>query len=212
MINIDAWVMQNKTLDERICDTCALFIEDSDVSAGGECYKDVIWPMCKTDIPISKHRKSSCSEWEKYEMKIELQRFAYSPFGTFGRLTVGGFSCYTVERPWLLNAPNISCIPEGEFGLILDRYHRGGYDAYEIQYVLGRSQILIHIGNSICDVNGCIAVGIALSGWGVKDEKFMWTVSNSRDAFEAFMDAMYSHSKMPDFDGFRINIFFRAMG
>ena len=61
--------------------------------------------------------------------KVLLERFAYSPMGTFGVLTVDDFECYTVERPWLDNKPRESCIPEGVYRLELGMYNRGGYPA-----------------------------------------------------------------------------------
>ena len=48
---------------------------------------------------------------------LQLQRFAYTPFGTFGRLYMPEFQCFTIERPWLNNVPKESCIPEGEYGI-----------------------------------------------------------------------------------------------
>jgi len=117
--------------------------------------------------------------------EVILERFAYSPHGTFGRLIIPEFECFTVERPWLDNKPRESCIPEGEYPLILGRYNRGGYAAYEVKDVPNRSLIKIHIGNTIEDVIGCIAPGKSL---GYLEKK--WAVSSSRKAFTEFMHAM----------------------
>jgi hypothetical protein len=116
---------------------------------------------------------------------VILERFAYSPHGTFGRLRVGNFACYTVERPWKDNRVRESCIPEGEYALQLGRYHRGGYPAYEVLGVPGRTLIKIHIGNTIDDVVGCIAPGQRL---GYLRNK--WAVISSRATFAQFMAAM----------------------
>ena len=48
-------------------------------------------------------------------MKIELQRYAYDSRGTMGVITLEGERFYTIERPWLDNAANVSCIPEGTY-------------------------------------------------------------------------------------------------
>lgn len=48
-------------------------------------------------------------------MSVTLERFAYSPFGTFGKLIYGDKTFLTVERPWLGNKPYKSCIPEGVY-------------------------------------------------------------------------------------------------
>lgn len=116
---------------------------------------------------------------------VLLERFAYTPHGTFGKLILPNFECYTVERPWLDNTPRESCIPEGEYPLQLGRYNRGDYPAYEVLDVPNRSLIKIHIGNTIDDVIGCIAPG---QGLGFLDGK--WAVTSSRNAFTEFMAAM----------------------
>ncbi len=116
---------------------------------------------------------------------VELTRFAYTPIGTFGHLKVGDFECFTMERPWFNNIARESCIPEGEYELTLGRYNRGGYAAYEVMGVPGRSLIKIHRGNTMDDVLGCISPGTAL---GYVNDK--WAVTNSKKAFYEFMEAM----------------------
>lgn len=118
-------------------------------------------------------------------MIVELERFAYTPFGTFGRLTLPEFRCFTVERPWLDNKPRISCIPVGEYPLVLGRFHRGGYDAYELLHVPDRSLIKIHVGNTMEDVVGCIAPGKHLGFIAG-----LWAVTDSREVYHDFMRAM----------------------
>lgn len=117
--------------------------------------------------------------------RVLLERFAYSPMGTFGRLMFPEFQCYTVERPWLDNKVRESCIPEGEYKLLLGRYNNGGYDAYEIMDVPDRTLIKIHIGNTIDDVIGCVAPGKTL---GTVNGK--WGVKSSRLTFQEFMRGM----------------------
>lgn len=118
-------------------------------------------------------------------MKIQLERFAYSPFGTFGILSLPEFQCYTVERPWLDNQENVSCIPEGEYKMVPTRFERGGYDTYQIAPVEGRTDIKVHIANTMNDVLGCLGLGLDL-GW----LRGKWAVLNSRVAFVQFMKAM----------------------
>jgi hypothetical protein len=81
--------------------------------------------------------------------------------------------------------PNISCIPIGEYTLKLGRFNKGGYEAYEVDSVPGRTYIKIHIGNDITDILGCIITGetIGIAG-------SLWFVGSSKRAFEKFMDAM----------------------
>ena len=117
--------------------------------------------------------------------KVKLERFAYTPDGTFGMIMINGFKCYTVERPWLDNRPNVSCIPEGSYYMRLGKYNRGDYAAYEILNVPERSDIKIHIGNTIDDVIGCVATGYTL---GYLYDK--WAVTDSRWSFIDFLTVM----------------------
>jgi hypothetical protein len=114
---------------------------------------------------------------------ITVERFAYTPMGTFGRLKFADFGCYTIECPWKNNETNISCIPVGTYALDPNaRYNKGNYDCCEILDVENRSHILIHIGNTQKDIKGCIAVGSKL-GWVYLN----WAVENSRNTFNQLM-------------------------
>lgn len=120
---------------------------------------------------------------------IRLQRFAYTPNGTFGRLVVEGKEFYTVERPWKDNQSNVSCIPEGTYSLrmrdsgVVTRSTGGAYSrGWEVTNVKGRSFIMIHPGNTVDDLQGCIAPGKQL---GVVNGK--WAVASSRPAFDELM-------------------------
>lgn len=116
--------------------------------------------------------------------QIHVDRFAYTPFGTFGRFSYEGFECYTLEDPWKDNQRNVSCIPVGIYELKRDRYNRGGYDTFELQDVPQRSEILIHKGNTHHDVEGCLVLGAELGSL-----KNSWAVLSSSIAFNGFMNA-----------------------
>ena len=122
-------------------------------------------------------------------MTIKLARFAYTPLATLGKLYIEGtdFECFTVERPWLDNKTSVSCIPEGEYQIKLGQYNRGGYPAYEVLNVPGRTHIKIHVGNTSNDVIGCIALGASC---GIIDSKL--GVISSRTTFASFMSAMHN--------------------
>lgn len=92
-----------------------------------------------------------------------LDRVAYLPFGTWGVLTLGdGRRLWTAERPWLGNAREVSCIPDGSYRCVPSTFYRGGYPAALITGVPGRSEIKIHAANIVAEVKGCIAVGLGL--------------------------------------------------
>jgi hypothetical protein len=101
---------------------------------------------------------------------------------TIGKLYDGAkFICYTIERPWLSNQANISCIPPGEYSV--KPYSSGKYENVFVleNYQLGvsiaantpRTHILIHAGNFPEDIKGCIAPGLSLhpERWGVADSR-----------------------------------------
>jgi len=117
--------------------------------------------------------------------EVLLERFAHTPMGVFGNLSVDGFECYTVERPWLDNKPRESCIPEGVYRLELGMYNHGGYPAYEIMNVPDRSLIKMHIANNINDVIGCVGFGSKLGYY-----ENLWAVLDSGGAMKKFMAAM----------------------
>ena len=98
---------------------------------------------------------------------VIIERFAYSPDGTFGRLTLPtGRQFFTVERPWLGNKPYESCIPDGIYTLerrrssVVERTSGGDYvEGWEVTDVPGRTYIMIHPGNWPSNFEGCIGVG-----------------------------------------------------
>ena len=81
---------------------------------------------------------------------------------TQGKLLVGGEVFSTLERPWLNNQSNISCIPSGKYEcLYMPRSSSGKYrKVWWLQDVPGRFGVLIHNGNFVTHTRGCILVGL----------------------------------------------------
>ena len=123
-------------------------------------------------------------------MLVTLERWAYSPDGVFGTLRVGDLELYTVERPWMNNVPSKSAIPVGQYPLKLGFYNRGGYPAYELLDVPGRSLIKIHVANTMDDLLGCIGVGTDTSYMSSSNGPKRWASANSRKALDMFMEKM----------------------
>lgn len=96
------------------------------------------------------------------------------------------FQCFTLEQPWLSNAPYESCIPVGIYKIKLGMFNAGNYKAYEVIDVPLRSGIKWHIGNTIKDIWGCICPGDAITIF----SNGVWGVLNSSDTFEKFMNIM----------------------
>lgn len=140
-------------------------------------------------------------------MIINMERFAYLDDCTRGELFVGDHKFQTVERPWVKNPeapggmPFKSCVPDGEYRVrtfvrpsgekvfILSNPDLGVYEQEMDMPEPGRGRylILIHVGNNVEDVVGCIAPG--MSG----DVKNVW---NSRKAMESLRELLegYEHT------------------
>jgi hypothetical protein len=141
--------------------------------------------------------RSETSYTEEEDMKITIRR-GYLPSGTFGDLEMqyspnrAPWGCCTVERPWLDNSPNISCIPEGTYRIFRSYYNKGDYECFEVEGVYGRSLIKIHIANWPSNVQGCIGLGksivplVPLSNSG--DPQV--AVASSKATFNEFMKLM----------------------
>lgn len=118
-----------------------------------------------------------------------MERFAFTPMGTFGRLIIDDQNhWYTVEEEWRHNVPGKqSCIPEGDYELRYDYYHKGEYAAYLVvgPGVGPERRILIHAANTTKDIEGCIGPGLTLGCM-----HGQWAVVDSRTALGLFMKAM----------------------
>ena len=66
--------------------------------------------------------------------------------------------CVTYERPWLSNKQSVSCIPNGTYRVTIHMSPSKGR-CFKIHDVQGRTDILIHPGNTLKDTYGCILVG-----------------------------------------------------
>lgn len=89
-----------------------------------------------------------------------LTREPSTPQGTFGQMfsPAGEHLADTVERPWDDNKNLTSCIPQGTY-LCIPHSGPEFKNVWEITGVPGREAILIHNGNTMLDVKGCVAVG-----------------------------------------------------
>ena len=88
-----------------------------------------------------------------------LQRIISTDFGTFGVIRDGVIPfALTLERPWLDNEPNESCIPAGKY--TCTRFHSDKHPStFIVNDVDDRSAILFHTGNVMTESAGCILIG-----------------------------------------------------
>lgn len=88
-----------------------------------------------------------------------IRRIQTGENGTFGALIFESIPfAVTLEREWLDNKSNISCIPSGEYMCERVDSPRFG-DTFEVKDVKNRSHILFHKGNLDDDSYGCILIG-----------------------------------------------------
>ena len=123
-------------------------------------------------------------------MNITLKRFAYLDDCTRGVLQIGNHSFQTIERPWIKDpdrpggASNESCVPDGVYRVrsytrpsgkkayILSNEDLGVYEyPQDRENASGRFLILIHPGNTVSDVVGCIAPGLTGTDRAVKSSR-----------------------------------------
>lgn len=78
-----------------------------------------------------------------------------------GTLLIRGERFQILERPWVGNSPNLSCIPSGTYAArFLLRSSSGKYrNVFWLAPVAGRSGILIHNGNIVAHSRGCLIIG-----------------------------------------------------
>lgn len=116
-------------------------------------------------------------------MILQLIR-TYHQHGVNGVLWINGNPMFkTIELPWRQNAPRVSCIPEGVYGL-RKRFSRRFDWHFEITGVPGRSAILIHPANNAeIELKGCIAPVLRHTGEGKG--------ASSRTALQRLKDLLY---------------------
>lgn len=90
--------------------------------------------------------------------ELTLYRGYQDGFVTLGMLRGLPQPIYTLEEPWMHNKRGISCVPLGRY---LCTRHDGTrfQNVWKLNDVPERSAILIHNGNTVDHVEGCILVG-----------------------------------------------------
>jgi len=110
-------------------------------------------------------------------MKAVLNRISDCGKQTLGNLSLYNssgslvYECKTLELPWKNNMRQISCIPKGEYKVVV-RVSQKYQKRYHILSVPNRTLILIHHGNYYTQTLGCVLVGKAhvdINSDGLKD-------------------------------------------
>lgn len=128
---------------------------------------------------------------------LHLRRLSQTDFATYGELLDAEqrLLCVTLERPWLANAHEVSCIPPGVYPAHRRLSPKRGYELFELSNVPDRTHIEIHVGNLPKDSEGCILVG---SSFG--DLEGHRGVLGSKVAFSRFM------RRLRDVDDFTLTV------
>lgn len=89
-----------------------------------------------------------------------LTRYNYGENLTQGIITSSNlYICDSLELPWKDNQTEISCIPEGIYTIKSEVHPQKG-KVIRIYDVPKRSGILIHVGNDVSEILGCILPGV----------------------------------------------------
>lgn len=118
-------------------------------------------------------------------MNLILTRTDYLPEGIFGTLEDDQalFFMYTLEHSYLDGEVYNPKIPKGTYTCVRGKHQlehmTEPFETFEITGVPNHDHILFHVGNYNKDSQGCVLLGLDLSG----DE-----VIDSRKAFEIFME------------------------
>ena len=130
-------------------------------------------PAVPADIPKTKDEKLS----------NVIDRFDEDDNRTLGHAGIWNglsylFNFVTLELPWKGNQLYISRIPAGRYEAVATRRGSNGKYAIHLMDVVGRSEIMIHIGNYHYDILGCILPGKTFS---YIDSDGIMDVSDSKD-------------------------------
>ena len=125
---------------------------------------------------------------------LTLNREIESNRGVLGvlRTADGEQVCKTLELPWKKNKRNVSCIPWGTYR-VTDYTSSKYSSAFVVLNVPGRSGILIHAGNFISDIEGCILVG---EEWEFMGRPRQLAVSYSKNTLNKLLFAYPSGFKL----------------
>ena len=133
-------------------------------------------------------------------MQLTLLRTQYDKEGTIGKLLLDDQElCKTLERPNLDNKrdnPNTkendsSCIPEGVYQVVKRGSSKYGRH-FHILDVPNRDMILIHSGNVIDEILGCVLVGSKLfdAGTNFRGKKYKFFISNSKQTMASLLSKL----------------------
>ncbi len=116
---------------------------------------------------------------------LKLVRVAEHDNATLGVMCLDGRPMFvTLEDAWRNNERSRSCIPVGTYEVVAHKSPKFGR-CYLLENVPGRSEILIHAGNTHEDTSGCILLGMMYGTLGTNT-----AILSSRAAMASFLTAL----------------------
>ena len=102
------------------------------------------------------------------------------------------FSGISLERGWLNNERNISCVPKGTYTVIYEYSPRFNCYLWELKGVEGRSECKFHSANYWHQLNGCISLGSSIADI---DNDGYSDVKNSKATMRSFGTALVGETR-----------------
>lgn len=93
------------------------------------------------------------------------------------------FKAHTLERAWLQNKNNVSCVPAGRYPIEYEYSARFGKKLWELKGVTSRAEVKFHAANFWYNLEGCIALG---SGIGSINDDGIPDLLNSKKTMTSF--------------------------
>lgn len=132
-------------------------------------------------------------------IKVEIYRFYTDLNQTSGVCIVSDesgfplFSALSLERGWVDNKQNISCVPSGVYDIEYEYSNRFDRHLWELKGVKNRSECKFHSANYWHQLNGCISLGLTykdINKDGYRD------VTNSTNTMKAFHEVLKGLTKV----------------
>ena len=125
---------------------------------------------------------------------VKIHRIKMDETGCISEVDIDDLKIYGMEQPWRNNKSSISCIPDGQYILVPHESGKygntwafvGGTVSHYRDRSSSRYACLIHAGNTVSDVKGCLAVGL---DWTTTPEGNLF-VSSSRKAMTALKEKL----------------------
>ena len=99
------------------------------------------------------------------------------------------FNSSSLERGWLDNKANVSCIPVGEYHCVWEYSPAFDTNLWEIYGVEGRTECKFHASNYFYNLKGCVALGLQVLDM---DKDTNYDVTSSKNTMVAFHDSLRS--------------------